>query len=195
MRWPTRSSSWLRAGAPARVDSGGERAHLVDAATEIGVPFARISSATRQRLADALEEGLPPVNPLDAWGTGRNHEEIYAACIRALLGDPDTAALAFVVDLTTQEARDEGYLRVAREAFPGTRKPFAILSNLRSAVDRGDAAWLRALGIPVLEGTFSGLAALRHLLAYRDHRSLGDPRVEPGPAVVDRMPGWPVTRA
>jgi acyl-CoA synthetase (NDP forming) len=168
-------------GLAAIHDSGGERAHLIDAAAEIGVPFARISSTTRERLTGVLEEGLPAVNPLDAWGTGRNHETIYRECIRALLDDPDTGALAFVVDLTTQEAKEEGYLQVARDAFPATGKPFAMLSNLRSAVDRRDAASLRALGIPVLEGTPSGLAAFAHLFAYRDHRSRPAPRIGPGP--------------
>jgi len=177
-----------RGGLAAIHDSGGERAHLIDVAEDVGVQFADISTVTKARLKGVLEEGLPAVNPLDAWGTGLDHERIYAECIRALLDDPDTAAAAFVVDLTTQEARDEGYLQVARDIVPGTEKPFAMLSNLRSAVDRGDAAWVRDLGIPVLEGTASGLAAFRHLFEYRDHRALGPPQAEPAPAaeVADR---------
>jgi acyl-CoA synthetase (NDP forming) len=170
-------------GLAAIHDSGGERAHLVDVAGEAGVPFARISAATRSRLRGVLEEGLQAANPLDAWGTGRDHERIYAECIRALLDDEDTAALAFVVDLTTQEGRDEGYLQVARDTFPETETPFAMLANLRSAVDRGDAASLRAAGIPVLEGTSTGLAAFRHLFEYRDHRALRPPQIEPSPPV------------
>jgi acyl-CoA synthetase (NDP forming) len=42
----------------------------------------------------------------------------------------------------------------------------AVLSNLSAAVDRSLAADLRARGVPVLEGTRSGLRALGHL---RDH--------------------------
>ena len=158
-------------GLAAIHDSGGERAHLVDAAAEAGVPFARISVTTRTRLADVLEDGLVPENPLDAWGTGNEHERIYAESIRALLDDDDTAALAFVVDLTTQDPPGEGYLAVAREIAPGTPKPFAMLSNLRAAVDRSDARGLREAGIPVLEGTGTGLAAFRHLFALRDARA------------------------
>ena len=66
------------------------------------------------------------------------------------------------------EPHDEGYLHVAREVFAQTTKPFCILSNLASAVANDEAALVRDDGIPVLEGTASGLAALRHLLAYRD---------------------------
>jgi acyl-CoA synthetase (NDP forming) len=150
-------------------DSGGERALLVDLAEDLGVPFARISDATTARIQAALDPGLEAANPLDAWGTGIDADRIFVECFRALHDDPDTAVLAFVVDMTRQgEPHDEGYLHVAREVFAQTTKPFCILSNLASAVANDEAGLVRDAGIPVLEGTASGLAALRHLLAYRD---------------------------
>ena len=154
-------------------DSGGERALFVDLAADLGVPFARISDATTERIQAALDPGLEAANPLDAWGTGIDADRIFVECFRALHDDPDMAALAFVVDMTRQgEPHDEGYLHVAREVFAQTTKPFCILSNLASAVANDEAALVRDAGIPVLEGTASGLAALRHLLAYRDRREL-----------------------
>jgi acyl-CoA synthetase (NDP forming) len=152
-------------------DSGGERAHLIDVAADQGAPFAAISEATRDRLEKILDPGLPPVNPLDAWGTGREYERVFADCIRALLEDPDTAALAFTVDLSGEDL-EPGYTRVALEVFPETEKPFAVLSNLRSAVELDRAKELRAAGVPVLEGTATGLAAFRALFDLRDHRGL-----------------------
>jgi acyl-CoA synthetase (NDP forming) len=153
-------------------DSGGERALLVDLAGDLGVPFARISDATTDRIQAALDPGLEAANPLDAWGTGIDADRIFIECFRALHDDPDTAALAFVVDMTRQgEPHDEGYLQVAREVFAQTTKPFCILSNLASAVANDEAGLVRDAGIPVLEGTASGLAALHHLLAYRDQRA------------------------
>jgi acyl-CoA synthetase (NDP forming) len=152
-------------------DSGGERALLVDVAADLAVPFARISDATTDRIQAALDPGLEAANPLDAWGTGIDADRIFIECFRALHDDPDTAALAFVVDMTRQgRPHDEGYLHVARQVFTSTNKPFCILSNLASAVANDEAAILRDDGIPVLEGTASGLTALRHLLAYRDGR-------------------------
>ena len=59
-----------RGGLAAMHDSGGEREMMVDINAQIGVPFAQISAQTRARLAARLDPGLPPVNPLDAWGTG-----------------------------------------------------------------------------------------------------------------------------
>jgi acyl-CoA synthetase (NDP forming) len=51
------------------------------------------------------------------------------------------------------------------------------LSNLPSAIDQPAAARLRTAGIPVLEGTVSGLVALRHLLTLTERR--GEPPPEP----------------
>ena len=155
-------------GLAAIGDSGGERAHLLDLAEQLRVPFAAISEATRQRLAAVLEPGLPATNPLDAWGTGNDAEEIFATCIQALLEDPATGALALNLDLTTEPTPDTSYTGLAITAAASTPKPVAVLTNLASAADRTEAATLRSAGIPVLEGTATGLSALRHLLAHRD---------------------------
>ena len=175
-------------GLAAIHDSGGERAHLVDTAAGAGVPFARISDSTVRRLESVIEPGLPAVNPLDAWGTGNDAESIYAECMRTLLDDDDTAALAFVVDLTTQDPREGGYVGVAKEIHAETRKPFAVLSNLRAAIDPVDARSIRDAGVPILEGTATGLAAFRHLFALRDFadRAAADVADRASPEIRDR---------
>jgi len=152
-------------------DSGGERALMVDAAAAVGVPFGEISGETSARMEALLDPGLPPVNPLDFWGTGKDAHEIVTGCVRALLEDLEVAALAFAVDLTSEEYPDMGYIAMARETFPETGKPFAMLSNFSSGIDRDDARLLDGDGIPVLEGTLTGLAAFKHLFAYRDFRA------------------------
>jgi hypothetical protein len=115
-----------------------------------------------------LEPGLPPTNPLDAWGTGNDANDIFAACIQALLDDPATGALALDVDLTTEPTPETSYTGLAVDAAASTTKPVAVIANLTAAADPADAATLRAAGVPVLEGTATGLAAFGHLLAYRD---------------------------
>jgi acyl-CoA synthetase (NDP forming) len=152
-------------------DSGGERAHLADLAEESGVPLPPVGEGTRRRLAAVLEEGLEPANPLDAWGTGNDHEPIFLEAVRALADDPAVAAVALCVDLTTEPTPGAGYVRVAAEAAAATAKPVVLLANLSSAVDPRDAAFVRAAGVPVLEGTVTGLAAIRHLLDHRDLRA------------------------
>ena len=175
-------------GLAAIHDSGGERAHLLDVAERVGVEFAAISEATRARLAAVLEPGLPPTNPLDAWGTGNDADQIFAACVAALLGDPATGALALNLDLTTEPTPETSYTGLAVDALASTAKPVAVLPNLASAVAPAEAATLRAAGVPVLEGTATGLAAFGHLFAYRDFLARG--------GVVDNLAhprSWPAT--
>jgi acyl-CoA synthetase (NDP forming) len=170
-------------------DSGGERVLFVDLAADVDVPLARISDATAARIQDALDPGLVAANPLDAWGTGIDHERIFLESLEALHADPDTAAVAFVVDLTRQgKPYEEGYLRVAADVFARTDKPFCVVSNLESAIAPEEAAILRDGGIPVLEGTETGLRALRHLLDDRAvrARSVGSPPRPPADQVRGR---------
>src|SRR5262249_12512528 len=155
-----------------------------------GVEFADISAVTRDRLAAALEPGLPPVNPLDAWGTGNAADEIYEECIRALLADDEVAALAFSVDLATEDDPTSGHIQTAMTVRPETDKPMAMLSNLASAVDRADVARLAEAGIPVLEGTVTGLAAFRHLFEYRDARARPPIATAPGSLAADALASW-----
>jgi acetate---CoA ligase (ADP-forming) len=168
-------------------DSGGERAHLVDVAAEVGVRFADISEATREAISKSLEPGLPAVNPLDAWGTGNDADRIFGECMIALLDDGDTSALALVVDLK-HDLPEASYAPLIKRVGSSTDKPVAIISNLSSAIDGPTAADVRAAGVPVLEGTTTGLTAFRHLFAYRDHRALQAPQLPPppGPEVAKR---------
>jgi len=153
-------------------DSGLERAHVADLAAELGVPFAPISQATTDRLAAVLEPGLAPANPLDAWGTGRGAEPLFTECLSALAADPAVAAVVLAVDLVPEVDGDQSYPHAVLAAASGTTKPVAVLAGLPAAIDPVAAARLRAAGVPVLEGTRSGLLAVRHLL---DHAAPGDP--------------------
>ena len=152
-------------------DSGLERAHAADLAAELGVPFAPLGPATRDRLAAALDPGLAPDNPLDVWGTGRDTEPLFAECLSALAADPAVAAVALAVDLVPEFDGDESYPRAVLTAAASTAKPVAVLAGLPAAVDPAAAARLRAAGVPVLEGARSGLLALRHLLDAADFRA------------------------
>ena len=160
---PRRAASGT--GIASLHDSGGERALFVDLAEDLGVPLAKISDVTRARIDAVLDPGLIAENPLDAWGTGIDADRIYTESFLALHDDPETAAVAFAVDLARQgEPYDEGYLQVAQDVLQATTKPFCVVSNLPAAIAPEEVGRLRGAGIPVLEGTVSGLRALKHLL-------------------------------
>ena len=145
-------------------DSGAERALVVDVAESVGVPFAAIGDDTRGRLAGLLDPGLEAGNPLDVWGTGSDTEGLFGDCLAAMAEDPQVAAVALAVDLVEEYDGDDSYPSAALRAAASTVKPVVVLSNLGSAIDGAAALRLRAGGVPVLEGTRSGLLALGHLL-------------------------------
>ena len=160
-------------------DSGLERAYVADVADELGVPFAAIGEPTTARLAGLLDPGLEPVNPLDIWGTGARAQEQLSGALTTLAGDPAVAAVALAVDLVHEYDGDQSYPDAVTEAARHTSKPVVVLSNLPAAIDPDVAARLRAGGVPVLEGTRTGLLALGHLL---NHGHLNHGLPQPGAA-------------
>jgi acyl-CoA synthetase (NDP forming) len=147
-------------------DSGGERALLIDTAHRVGVDLPDLATATTERVASILDPGLDPANPIDAWGTGRDAEDVFVECLDALAKDPAIGALAFCVDLTAEEKPDYAYSDAAFTVASRTEKPLAVLANLSSTVDPVQAGRLRDGGVPVLEGTETGLLAIRHLIDH-----------------------------
>ena len=180
-----RTPDVARDGIATVHDSGAERALCADVAHDIGVPFADLSADTLNVIGDLLDEGLAPTNPLDVWGTGADTRTLFGACLRAIAADPAVAVTALAVDLVTEYDGDTAYtdsvLDVARE----TQAPLAVLASVPSAIDPVMAQLLRDNGIPVLEGTRSGLAAMGHLL----HWPLPVTR-DPIPADHDRRRRW-----
>jgi len=145
-------------------DSGAERTLAADLADEVGARFAELGTTTRQRLAALLDPGLEPGNPLDVWGRGAATRELFAGALAAVADDPAVGAVALAVDLVPELDGDESYRDAVVDASLLTTKPLAVLANLPSALDRAAARRLRSSGVPVLEGTRSGLVALRALL-------------------------------
>jgi acetate---CoA ligase (ADP-forming) len=160
-------------------DSGLERAHAADLAEDFGVPFAAIGDATRARLAEILDPGLTPANPLDVWGTGADTRGLFTDSLVTLAEDPSVDAVALAVDLVHELDGDESYRLAVLDAAAQTTKPLVVLGNLASAVDVDLAGQLRQHGVPVLEGLRTGMLALRHLL---DHAAGSPAAVVPGPA-------------
>lgn len=158
-------------------DSGGERELLLDLAAGVGVPFAQIGDETTRVLTEQLDHGLDPINPLDAWGTGRDHQVIFERCWQALVDDDDTAIGVFVADLTSGFYLHESFARICRRVHQRTTKPIAMMTNHVGTNSQDLARRLTDLGIPVLDGTVAGLVAVRNLLAHRDFT--WSPRIAP----------------
>lgn len=188
-------------GLASTHDSGGERGLMVDLAADVGVRFASLSPETVARLEAALDPGLPPVNPLDHWGTGRNHPADFEACFQALMADPDTALGALALDRSVGGQVTPLYLEVAHRARAASGKPVTIVSNHQgSGGDPAAVASTRA-GVPVLDGVPAFLRACRIAFDRRDAAARPPMRPPPAPeAAVTRWrarlsDGHPVTEA
>jgi len=169
-------------GLAAVLDSGGECEMITDLAQDMSIPFARISDATRRKLAGRLDYGLEPRNPLDAWGTGNDFAGIFLDCARALHDDPDTAALVQFADIRDQYYISEGFLELHTKLVRETVKPVALATNYTQLRHDDLVQRFAAIGVPVLDGTAPALLAVRHMLDYRDF--LARPTAPPpaGPA-------------
>lgn len=182
---PRRTAHAGGRGLATAHDSGAERTMTVDLATQIGTPLADLTPETRSVLAEHLDEGLEPTNPLDIWGAGRNTRALFRNCLHALSDDPSVGATALAVDLVPEYDGDTDYADAVVDVASATEEPIVVLANLASAIDPNVAHRLRGAGIPVLEGTRSGLFALRHLLDAPERRCaaiLPDVHVNPARA-------------
>lgn len=165
-----------RTGLAAALDSGAERALIVDVATATGTPFADLAPDTTAELESRLDDGLIATNPLDVWGNGADTEELFGGVLATLAKDPAVRVVALAVDLVTELDNDASYPNALKQLATTTDLPVVVLSHLPSAIDPVVAADLRGLGIPVLEGTRTGLLAVRHLL---EHQPSGSGRLIP----------------
>ena len=161
-------------------DSGAERVLVADVAERLDVPFAPLALETRATLEEWLEPGLTATNPLDVWSTGSDTEGLVTHCLEALAADDSVGVVAVALDLVREYDDDMSYPTAIETMLGRTDKPIVVLTNLSSAVDQLQADRLRSQGVPVLEGTRSGLRAIGHLLADADPpRQPSTPSIDP----------------
>jgi acyl-CoA synthetase (NDP forming) len=152
-------------------DSGGERGLMVDLADDHGVSFARLSPETERAMAAVLDHGLPPVNPLDHWGSGRNYPADFRDSFCLMMDDPGTALGALVLDRWVGGQIMPHYRTVALDVQAATGKPVFIVSNHQGSCGDDTAVETTRAGVPVLDGVPAFLTAVRLALAWRDFKA------------------------
>ncbi|WP_342640451.1 acetate--CoA ligase family protein [Rhodoligotrophos ferricapiens] len=155
------------AGIGIVTDSGGERELIVDIASDVGAPFAKVRPETEQRLAQVLDPGMSPLNPVDSYGDGRT---LLEDCLRVLADDPEVGIVALATNLVAGRAYADEAARAISEAAAATAKPALLFGHVESAMSHKHAADLRAKGIPVLLGTASALSAMTHLITWHQRK-------------------------
>ena len=153
-------------------DSGGERPPLIDLADDLQVPLADITPSTVQSLQDLLDPGLPPVNPLDAWGAGGpGANAIMRDSLATLMADPHAALGAVVHDRAPHGALYEEYFDYMRAGHGASGKPVFLVPNRQGSGSDEAAIAVTREGFPVLDGLRSFLAGARCLMDYRDFKA------------------------
>ena len=156
-------------------DSGGERQLIIDVADQQGVEFAELKEATTQKLEEILDPGLPPVNPLDAWGKGLGDaDQIMIDSMIAMLSDSNASMGAIVMDRGPLGKIFPEYTDYLEQANQQTGKPVFLVSNRQGTGTDPLVLELTQNGTPVIDGLHSFLAGVRCLHQYRDFLSMKD---------------------
>jgi acetate---CoA ligase (ADP-forming) len=152
-------------------DSGGERQLIIDLADRAGVALAEVSAATERRLADLLDPGLLPVNPLDAWSKGGpDYHLVMEQCFATLMADEQAAFGAVVHDRAPNGAIYPAYIAYLKAGHAASGKPVFLVANHQGTGSDPLVAATTREGFPVLDGLSSFLTGARCLLNYRDFR-------------------------
>ena len=166
-------------GLGVQTDSGGERQLIVDLATDIGVEFAELTPPTQERLAAVLDPGLEPDNPVDYWG--ERGFEVLPLIAPILADDPNVGMVALATNMVPERRVLFDSCAAIAAVHRASDKPCVMLGNLHSTIDRGEAARLRAEGVPVLMGTETGLLAIKHSFAWHRRREEASESLPAGP--------------
>ncbi len=165
-----------RATPGARVgvltSTGGLIGYIGDVATDLGVHLPPLAETTARRLAEVLPDFTSATNPLDATGAIYDDPELFPRLLEALVEDPgiDVAAVNLDFAFIPKEGTDtprRRFVPAIVELAPSLSKPLVVFtSKAGSGIDPKIARSLRAVDVPLLDGTEEALAAIRNLARY-----------------------------
>ncbi len=163
--------------------SGGETALMCDLVAESGLRLAEWSAETEAAVREALP-GTTGRNPLDVWASLRAEDtDGHLTALEAIAADPAVGTIIAVQDLQATLPRQlsgryrhpMGMVAALRQR---TDKPVLVLASTPDPLHPDLAALLEQGGVPVMQGLWAGLGALRALAVER-------PTEHEPPAVLD----------
>ncbi|MDH3991259.1 MAG: acetate--CoA ligase family protein [Gammaproteobacteria bacterium] len=162
-------------------DSGGERQLAIDLAEQLQVPLTELEPSTVERLEPLLDDGLPAVNPLDAWGSGgAGASQTMSECFTAILSDPGAALGAVIHDRAPGGEIYPSYVEYLRAAQLATGKPAFLVANHQGSGGDPRVVQATAQGTPVLDGLREFLVGARCMLSWRNFMAQADASALPG---------------
>ena len=169
-------------GLAALMDSGGQKAMLIDEASTHDVALARFSDATCAALRKRLAPDLVAENPTDFWG---GEEDLFAhvtGCVDDALADPDTAVVMLLSEfgIADPEPFTDQLTDVLIAVAATTDKPVVAATSSARQFHHRRTQRLDGAGIPVLDGAATAVRAVGHAFRFRDRGYDASEPVPPG---------------
>jgi acyl-CoA synthetase (NDP forming) len=149
--------------------SGGINTLAADLLEERGLPVARLSSTTVERIRNHLPDFNPIANPLDISGQVATDMDVQHACLQALASDPGVDAV--IVVMTVIRTYSELVERLRAQPPPGSTDVLFVNTGGEIAGDASRA--LQRLGHPVFESLSAAVGALADATSVRGAASTG----------------------
>ncbi|MGE3926384.1 MAG: acetate--CoA ligase family protein [Lautropia sp.] len=172
-------------------DGGGHATMATDVMAEQGIPLARLSEATRDRLAQILPAAAALGNPVDVAGRTDSDPMALTRCADILLSDPNVDCLLIVgmfggFHLRFSHALLDEEIRASEALAVSVRshgKPTVVFSAYEIAKPE-PLTKLHALGVPVFSSVELAGQCVGALIQYgqRSIDSAGAPRQAAGQA-------------
>lgn len=149
------------------LDSGGMREQMIDLADDYGVYFAEVSAHTLVTMQQHLEYGLHADNPLDGMGAlGRNTEQTYLECGKAMLDDPETGLLTYEFEFRDGFSHYPVMFDVIEQLNAYSSKPLIVINSCTYTTVSETAADLCQKGVAVINGIDVAMRAIKNLFRY-----------------------------
>lgn len=165
--------------------SGGAKGLFIDIAEQTGIDMPDFTADTQAKLAEMIDSGVSPSNPLDTGaGLARRFDAFAEACKVAAADDNiDMVSVQGQLPLVEGGAGDPQFFRDIRDS---TDKPVVAHNRMSQNINDAGRAFQTAAGIPFLQRLPEVGRTLVALGAYAERRRRGIPKMPP---VVDRSAG------
>lgn len=158
--------------------SGGAKGLFIDIAEQTGIDMPEFTADTQARLAEMIDSGVSPTNPLDSGaGLARRFEAFSEACkVVAADDNIDMISVQGQLPLVEGGAGDPQFFRDIRDS---TDKPVVAHNRMSQNINEVGRAFQTAAGIPFLQRLPEVGRTLVALGAYGERRRRGIPKMPP----------------
>lgn len=154
--------------------SGGAKGLFIDIAEQTGIEMPDFTAATQRKLAEMIDSGVSPSNPLDTGaGLARRFEAFAEAC-KVVTADENIDMISVQGQLPLVEggAGDPAFFRGIRDS---TDKPVIAHNRMSQNINDAGRAFQTAAGIPFLQRLPEVGRTLMALGDYAERRRRGIP--------------------